>query len=51
MLEKKGEVIANLSSYAAEVGFPMLTVYSATKVTFLLDLLYLECYMHYVLWP
>ena len=49
MLEKKGGVIVNLSSCVAEVSFPMLTIYSATKVTFLLDLLYLEFYMHYVL--
>ena len=34
LLEKKGGVIVNLSSSAAEVDAPMFTVYNATKVTF-----------------
>ena len=32
MLEKKGGVIVNLSSSAAEMDAPMFTVYNATKV-------------------
>ena len=34
LLEKKGGVIVNLSSSAAELDAPMFTVYNATKVTF-----------------
>ena len=34
LLEKKKGVIVNLSSSGAELGPPMLTVYTATKVTF-----------------
>ena len=34
LLEKKGGVIVNLSSSAAEMDVLMLTVYNATKVTF-----------------
>ena len=32
-LEKKGGVIVNLSSSAAELNPPMFSVYNATKVT------------------
>ena len=34
LLEKKGGVIVNLSSSAAELNPPMFSVYNATKVTF-----------------
>jgi NADP-dependent 3-hydroxy acid dehydrogenase YdfG len=38
LLEKKGGVIINLSSSAAELDAPMLSVYNATKVTFSTEL-------------
>ena len=34
LLEKKGGVIVNLSSSAAELNPPMFSVYNATKVTY-----------------
>ena len=37
-LEKKGGVIVNLSSSAAELNPPMFSVYNATKVTFSTEL-------------
>ena len=37
-LEKKGGVIVNLSSAAAELNPPMFSVYNATKVTFSTEL-------------
>ena len=39
-LEKKGGVIVNLSSSAAELNPPMFSVYSATKVTFSTELVH-----------
>ena len=38
LLEKKGGVIVNLSSSAAELNPPMFSVYNATKVTFSTEL-------------
>ena len=38
LLEKKGGVIVNLSSSAAELNPPIFSVYNATKVTFSTEL-------------
>jgi NADP-dependent 3-hydroxy acid dehydrogenase YdfG len=47
-LEKKGGVIVNLSSSAAEMNPPMFSVYNATKVTFSTELaIYETSAQHY----